>query len=115
MRSVQLPPVVEHQTANVVMLSCLIPPASEQRLQMRSPTDARPRTPQGSMGVSMAAAAALEPREPLQQSAEAPIRKEPLTNSNAAETTVASPNSLLFLPNKNKARPAPCPCWPSRH
>ena len=53
------------------------------------------------MGVSIAAAAALEQTEPP-VAAEAVGRKEPLKTSNAAETTVASPNSLLFLPSKNK-------------
>ncbi len=59
---------------------------------------------QGSMGVSMAAAAALEPQQPQEQRrpAEPAGRKEPLKSCNAAEATVASPNSLLFLPNKNK-------------
>ena len=54
----------------------------------------------------MAAAAAMEPRDSLPQPAVPPGRKEPLASSNAAEPTVVSPNSLLFLPNKNKARPA---------
>ena len=56
------------------------------------------------MGVSLAAAAALEPQQPHEQ---LPVEtagagKQPLKSSNAAEATVASPNSLLFLPNKNK-------------
>ena len=55
------------------------------------------------MGVSIAAAAALEPQQAHgQMPAELTGRKEPLRSCNAAEATVASPNSLLFLPNKNK-------------
>ena len=53
------------------------------------------------MGVSLAAAAALEPQEQMPVGT-ADTRKEPLKSCNAAEATVASPNSLLFLPNKNK-------------
>ena len=59
------------------------------------------------MGVSIAAAAALEQTEaPEQTMAEATGRKEPLKSSNALEATVASPNSLLFLPNKTKVKRA---------
>ncbi len=61
---------------------------------------------QGSMGVSLAAAAALEPQKSQEQlPAEVTGRKQPLKSCNAAEAAVASPNSLLFLPNKNKVMP----------